>query len=80
MPNSATDKLTVCLVNDDINEGMIDITDMNGRTVYQMVQQDLPMSAVIDLSGLEKGTHLLTFTTDDLRTTKDSLLSNATIG
>ena len=53
---------------------------MNGRTVYQMVQQDLPMSAVIDLSGLEKGTHLLTFTTDDLRTTKDSLLSNATIG
>lgn len=80
MPNPATDKLTVCLVNDDINEGMIDITDMNGRTVYQMVQQDLPMSAVIDLSGLEKGTYLLTFTTDDLRTTKDSLLSNATIG
>jgi D-alanyl-D-alanine carboxypeptidase len=70
VPNPAKEKLTLCLMDADIQEGSIKITDMQGRTVFTLDQKNLPLSTEIDLRDMQNGTYLLTFTSSKLRTSK----------
>lgn len=74
VPNPAQDKLTICLLDEDIQNGIIEISDMQGRVVYKGEHKGLSLSTEIDLSQMESGTYVLTFTSEKVSTTKKFIL------
>jgi hypothetical protein len=60
-PNPAKNKLTVCLMNQAVKDGTIEVMDLQGRILKTCGQTPFSLNTEIDLEEFEAGTYVLSF-------------------
>jgi D-alanyl-D-alanine carboxypeptidase len=69
-PNPAKDKLTVCLMDESVMEGKIEVTDLQGRLIGEYDQTPMNLNTEIDLEGFQKGTYVLTYRSEAFKVSR----------